>query len=45
MGYDAVIQRIPPYQKVRILHFTSEEEARKITAKLKSMGIDSFIGK
>lgn len=45
MGYDATIQRIPPYHKVRILHYTTEQEARQISEKLKSTGIDTFIGK
>lgn len=43
MGYDAVIMRIPPYHKVRILHYATEQEARRISEKLKSVGIDTFI--
>lgn len=44
-GYNAVIERVSGVYRVRVYGFPSLEEAKRAAAKLRSQGIECFVGK
>ncbi len=45
LGYQAVSEPVSGLYRVRIYGFQSRDEAEKVVSKLKSQGIESFLGK
>jgi cell division protein FtsN len=44
-GYEAVVENVSGVYRVRVYGFASLDEAKKAAARLRSQGIECFVGK